>query len=68
MMMNDQDHPYTEWDAQVARRIACAVISYQAGVSYESLWEQYANPNEDMGTFWLAIAKQVRENLPQKPK
>ena len=67
-MMNDQNNSYTEWDLEVAKRIACAVISYQAGVSYDSLWEQYSDSKEDMGTFWLSIAKHIRENLPQKSK
>ena len=66
--MNDQNYPYDEWDIEVAKRIACAVTSYQAGLSYESLWEDYAHHKEDIGTFWLSIAKQIREHLPSKPK
>ena len=66
--MNNQTNQYNEWDMEVAKRIACAVTSYQAGISYESLWEQYANQSEDVGTFWLSIAKKIREDLPQKPK
>ena len=66
--MNNQTNQYNEWDMEVAKRIACAVTSYQAGISYESLWEQYANQSEDIGTFWLSIAKKIREDLPQKSK
>jgi len=66
--MNNQTNQYNEWDMEVAKRIACAVTSYQAGISYESLWEQYANQSEDVGTFWLSIAKKIREDLPQKSK
>lgn len=33
-----------------AKRFACAIMSYQAGVSYESLWAQYAAQEEDLGT------------------
>ena len=66
--MNNQTNQYNEWDMEVAKRIACAVTSYQAGISYESLWEQYANQSEDVGTFWLSIAKKIREELPQKSK
>ena len=66
--MNDQNNPYHEWDIEVAKRIACAVTSYQAGLPYERLWEDYAKHKEDIGTFWLSIAKQIRENLPNKPK
>jgi hypothetical protein len=67
-MISDQKNQYSEWDIEVAKRIACAVVSYQASVSYESLWKQYADQKEDIGTFWLSIAKQVREELPHKPK
>jgi len=66
--MNNQTNQYNEWDMEVAKRIACAVTSYQAGISYESLWAEYANRSEDVGTFWLSIAKKVREDLPQKSK
>jgi hypothetical protein len=66
--MNDQTNKYSEWDIEVAKRIACAVVSYQAGVLYETLWEQYADQREEVGTFWLSIAKHIREDLPQKPK
>jgi hypothetical protein len=66
--MNEEKNEYGEWDVEVARRIACAVMSYQAGVPYEDLWGQFANQKEEMGTFWLSIAKQIRDNLPQKPK
>ena len=67
-MVNDQNSPYSEWDVEVAKRIACAVTAYQSGQAYETLWEQYANQNEETGTFWLAMAKQIREHLPHKPK
>ena len=67
-MINDQKNEFSEWDVEVAKRIACAVVSYQAGVSYESLWEQYADQKEGTGTFWLSIAKQIREEFPHKPK
>ena len=66
--MNNQTNQYNEWDMEVAKRIACAVTSYQAGISYESLWAEYANQSEDIGTFWLSIAKKIREDLPQKSK
>lgn len=59
---------YTEWDIEVAKRIACAVTSYQAGLPYDSLWKDFADQQEDVGTFWLAIAKHVREDLPSKSK
>jgi hypothetical protein len=67
-MMNDQNNEYTEWDHEAAKRIACAVMSYQAGVTYESLWAQYADQEGKPGTFWLSVAKQIREHLPQNPK
>ena len=60
--------PYTEWEIEVAKRIACAVVSYQSGQSYEALWTQYTDHKEDIGTFWLSIAKHIREHLPHKPK
>jgi len=66
--MNDQNDEYTEWDREAAKRIACAVMSYQAGVTYESLWAQYAEQEQESGTFWLSVAKQIREHLPRKPK
>jgi hypothetical protein len=66
--MNDQNKEYTEWDHEAAKRIACAVMSYQAGVTYESLWAQSVDQEQEPGTFWLSVAKQIREQLPQKPK
>jgi hypothetical protein len=66
--MNDQNNEYTEWDHEAAKRIACAVMSYQAGVPYESLWAQFGNQKEEPGTFWLSVAKQIREHLPRKSK
>lgn len=68
MAANDQSSPYEEWDIQVAKRIACAVTSYQAGVSFESLWEDYGSSDEPVGTFWLSIAKRIREEMPKKSK
>lgn len=66
--MNNQTDPYTGWDIEVAKRIACAVTSYQAGLEYEALWKEYSDQREDVGTFWLSIAKRIREQLPNKPK
>ena len=66
--MNEQNNEFSEWDIEVAKRIACAVVSYQAGVTFEELWEQFTHQKDDVGTFWLSIAKQIREDLPQKPK
>lgn len=66
--MNEPQEQFSEWDVEVAKRIACAVMSYQAGVEYESLWKDYADQNEEVGTFWLTVAKQIREHHPSKPK
>jgi hypothetical protein len=66
--MNEQNYAFSQWDVEVAKRIACAVLSYQAGVPYETLWQQHTDQKEVIGTFWLTIAKQIREELPQKPK
>ena len=67
-MINDQKNEFSEWDTEVAKRIACAVVSYQAGMPYETLWQHRTDQKEDIGTFWLSIAKQIREGLPHKPK
>jgi hypothetical protein len=66
--MDEQNYDFSKWDIEVAKRIACAVTSYQAGMPYEELWEQFAGQNEEIGTFWLYIAKDIRENLPRKSK
>jgi hypothetical protein len=66
--MNEPHEQFTEWDMQVARRIACAVTSYQAGLEFEALWKDFVHQNKEVGTFWLSIAKQIREHLPDKPK
>jgi hypothetical protein len=67
--MNNQNDQYDEWDIEVAKRIACAVISYQAGLTYETMWQEYAGQSkEGIGTFWLSIAKHIREDLPKKSK
>lgn len=64
--MVDQMNQDREWDIEVAKRVACAVVSYQAGVPYESLWKQFSTQGEDIGTFWLWIAKTIREGMRQK--
>ena len=46
MVTNDESNQYVEWDVEVAKRIACAVTSYQAGISFEDLWAQYASQEE----------------------
>ena len=66
--MNTQNEQFTEWDAEVGKRIACVVTSYQAGLEFETLWKDFVDQNEEVGTFWLSIAKQIREHLPAKPK
>jgi hypothetical protein len=67
--MNNQNDQYEEWDIEVAKRIACAVISYQAGLLYETMWKEYASQSkEGIGTFWLSLAKQIRDDLPKKSK
>lgn len=68
MTINNQNTQYSEWDIEVAKRIACAVVSYQAGLTYEDMWKQYADQAEEIGTFWLSLARQIREGLPNKPK
>ncbi len=68
LMLNVENNQYNEWDIDVAKRIACAVTAYQSGQAYETLWEQYADQTADIGTFWLSMAKQIREHLPHKPK
>jgi len=68
MANDDQNNLYEEWDVEVAKRIACAVTSYQANIPFETLWEQSVNQAEPVGTFWLSIAKRIREELPKKPK
>ncbi|HKY56348.1 MAG TPA: hypothetical protein VJM08_18670 [Anaerolineales bacterium] len=68
MATNDETSQYEKWDMEVAKRIACAVTSYQAGIPFEELWGRYVNQNEPVGTFWLAIAKWIREELPKKSK
>lgn len=68
MASNDESNQYEEWDVEVAKRIACAVTSYQAGILFEELWAQYTNQEEPIGTFWLSIAKRIREEMPKKSK
>ena len=68
MATNDESNHYEEWDVEVAKRIACVVTSYQAGVPFEDLWAQYVNQEEPIGTFWLSIAKGIREGMPKKSK
>ena len=46
-MANDnQSSVYEEWDVEVAKRIACAVTSYQANIPFETLCEQSVNQTE----------------------
>ena len=63
-MSRNSDDLYTEWEIEVAKRIACAVVSYQAGVRFEDLWGQYVHQREDVGTYWLSVAKRISEEFP----
>jgi len=65
-MINVQNDLYSEWDIEVAKRIACAVVSYKAGVPYEELWDQYAHQKEDIGTYWLSVAKEIGHEFPHR--
>jgi hypothetical protein len=67
-MINDQANQNGEWEIEIAKRIACAVVSYQVGVQYEELWDQYADQGEEVGTYWLSLAKQIAEAFPNRPK
>lgn len=62
-MVNNTNVHYTAWETEIAKRIACAVVSYQAGVPYEELWDQYAAQGQDVGTYWLSIARQIGEEF-----
>ena len=68
LMINDQNNQNVEWEIEIAKRIACAVVSYQVGVRYEDLWDQYADQGEEVGTYWLSLAKQIAEGFPNRPK
>ena len=68
VMINKQNNQNIEWEIEIAKRIACAVVSYQIGVGYEDLWDQYAEQGEEVGTYWLSIAKQIAEDFPYRPK
>lgn len=59
---------YIEWEIEIAKRIACAVVSYQVGVDYEDLWDQFEGQREDVGSYWLSVAKQIGEAFPHRPK
>jgi len=67
-MMNNQNDRHLEWQIEIAKRIACAVVSYQVGVGYEDLWDQYTDQGEEIGTYWLSLAKQIAEDFPYRPK
>jgi hypothetical protein len=67
-MTQESNSQYTEWEIEVAKRIACAVVSYQVGLSYENLWDQYADQKEEVGTIWLSVAKQIGDSFPNRPK
>ena len=65
-MENHANVHYTAWEIEIAKRIACAVVSYRAGVPFEELWEQYAEQGNDVGTYWLSIARQIGEEFPHR--
>jgi hypothetical protein len=58
---------FSEMEIEIAKRIACAVVSYTAGVPYEDLWDQYAYQGEEVGAYWLSLAKQIGEDFPHRP-
>ena len=55
-----------EHDVELARRIACAAISFQMGISYQTYWNNYIKPKDapwPLGTVWIDFAKMVTERV-----
>ena len=66
-MMNNANVQFTVWEIEIAKRIACAVVSYKAGMPFEDLWDQYAEQGEEVGTYWLSVAKQIGKDFHMAP-
>ena len=62
--------PVSEYDIELAKRIACAAISHQMGISYQHYWKTYIQTNKNetwpIGTIWLAVAEFIRSKAFQK--
>lgn len=55
--------PNNESDVDLVRRIACAYISHQMDVSYQTLWKSHNYSTETPGPIWFEIAEHIIEVL-----
>lgn len=53
--------PNNKSDLDLARRIACAFISHQMDVSYQTLWKNHNYSTATPGPIWFEIAEQAIE-------
>ncbi len=55
--------PNNESDLDLVRRMACAFISHQMGVSYQTLWKNYDYSNKIPGEVWFEITEHTIETF-----
>ena len=51
----------TNLDIELAKRIACAYVSYQTGITYEHLWKTRLKDANSINDYWIDIAKKVSD-------
>ena len=62
-MNTDNDNDVSELQLELAKRIACAVMSYQLGISYQTYWKSYIKNSDTIGDKWIELAKLSEEYL-----
>lgn len=62
--------PYEEYEIALATKIACAAISHQMDISYQTYWKNYTKDSEGnprpVGTAWIELARFVQKHLFRK--
>ena len=59
--------PKNEGELDLVRRIACAFISHQLGVSYQTCWKNYNFANAIPGPVWFEVTEHAIESYQKAP-
>lgn len=62
--MNSGNHnDVTEFELELAKRIACAVMSYQLRITYQTCWNRYIKDTTTISDKWIKLAKLAKQYL-----
>ena len=59
--------PHNESDLDLVRRIACAFVSHQMGITYQTVWKNHHYASAIPGPVWFEIAEHAIESYQNAP-